>query len=123
MKTITIMGISFPREVESECRGGLALHEVEADHWHRPTENPVAWGVTHIASGKALLCALHKADAEADMERALALPIDWTCSEEDLDLYMQNNPITKEAFRTIRHAEYWRQQKRDMEELTDDKSN
>ena len=65
--------------VQAYAERGLAVHKAvgKCNRWK--------WTVTHVATGLGLECigAMTKRDAMANMQRALALPIDWTRGEAD----------------------------------------
>ena len=65
--------------VQAYAERGLAVHKSigKGNRWK--------WTVTHIATGFSLerIGATTKRDAMANMQRALALPIDWTRGEAD----------------------------------------
>ena len=65
--------------VQAYAERGLAVHKSigKGNRWK--------WTVTHIATGFCLerIGAMTKRDAMANMQRALALPIDWTRGEAD----------------------------------------
>ena len=65
--------------VQAYAERGLAVHKSigKGNRWK--------WTVTHIATGFRLesIGATTKRDAMANMQRALALPIDWTRGEAD----------------------------------------
>ena len=65
--------------VRAYAERGLAVHKTigKGNRWK--------WMVTHVATGLCLerIGAMTKRDAMANMQRALALPIDWTRGEQE----------------------------------------
>lgn len=84
------------RETPADCAGGLAVHKAAPGHRWR-------WMVTHEASGLCLdrIGAMTKAQALDHMQRALALPIDWTKGEAETVAALRANRAIMDGINAI----------------------